>query len=279
MSLLSFFSSSSSFACLFAACREMEDVTKKTKDIQLLRVTKSSMAEAGVSEDEKHRRENEALDRNIKAAQVAHERSVQERRKQVGSIKKQVCQSVHTPSNMPLFDCCKFVADLFSFFFGLVLFPSPIFFFLSFWVAIIKIQAKSKGQGQLDGRIEEMAGEVVARESVHQLQQATINSTTNTVFSPKLSCLHTHTHTQRKMKKSGQVSKGLPIIFSHLFHRLLCLSSCSGRGPRSGAYWKSRGRSPRKSPRSPRSWPACARDRSRPFPPTTRQASKQASKK
>ena len=95
---------------------------KKTRDIQLLRVTKNAMTEASMNEDERHRREVDMLERNIRAAQTAHERNVQERKKQAAIIKKQI-------RNM------------------------------------------TKDMDQLETKIDHMADQVVARESVHKIQQ------------------------------------------------------------------------------------------------------------
>lgn len=74
---------------------EKEDLIKKTKDIQLLRVTKNTMAEAGVKEEDRHHREVDTLERTLHVMQTAHERQVEDKKKQLRALKKKLQQKLH----------------------------------------------------------------------------------------------------------------------------------------------------------------------------------------
>jgi hypothetical protein len=63
-----------------------EDHTANTKAVQLLRVTKDLVRDEGVSLAERHRRENEVLEKSIEKLRTALEKTVRQRKKTVRDI-------------------------------------------------------------------------------------------------------------------------------------------------------------------------------------------------
>lgn len=67
---------------------EISDVTERSREIQLMRVTKDLVASGGGSEEERHRKEVETLTKTIAVSETAFAQTAEEKRKSASKLKK-----------------------------------------------------------------------------------------------------------------------------------------------------------------------------------------------